>query len=182
MYNRNTKSRRIAVCGIFSALSLTCMLMGSFFPFSDYLAPAISGIFILPVVIEYKLPSGILMYLAISLLSLFVTPRKEIVAVFIFFLGWYPFAKLYFDKLKFKTFLWLIKVVVFNLSLSLAYFFIIIIFPIGEVVSEFEGMSFLFISILIFFANITFIIYDRALTRLLCLYFNVWRKKIMDIK
>ncbi len=179
MNNKNLKSRRIALCGMFSALSLTCMLMGSFLPFSAYLAPAISGIFILPVVIEYKLRTGVMMFFAVSLLSVFLTPNKEMVAVFIFLLGWYPIVKLQLDKIKSKPLMWVVKMVAFNISTALAYFFILVIFPVGEVIAEYESMSTVFIFILAAGANLTFIIYDRALNRLIGFYLFVWRKKIM---
>ncbi len=181
MNNRNFKTKRIAVCGIFSALSLACMLMGSIFPFSSYVAPAISGILILPVVLEFKLHTGGLMFAAIALLSLFIAPNKESVALFIAILGWYPFAKLKLDRIRHKIALWALKILIFNACVLLAYAFIILIFPIGAVVSEFEAMSYVFIGILLVMANITFIIYDRALERIVYLYMFFWRKKIMNL-
>ncbi len=180
MNNRNLKSKRIAVCGILSALSLTCMLMGSFFPFSSFLAPAISGILILPVVLEYKLSTGCVMFAAISLLSLFIAPNKESVAIFIAILGWYPFVKLSLDKLKYKVLLWVLKITIFNTCVALVYLFIIVIFPIGAVVAEFESMSFYFVMILVIVANITFVIYDKALERVVFMYMHFWRKRIFS--
>ncbi|MEG1744947.1 MAG: hypothetical protein RR215_05110, partial [Ruthenibacterium sp.] len=93
MQRRNNESRKLALCGMFAALSLTCMLLGSILPFSTFLAPGISGILILPIVIEFGSGAGLTLYAGISLLSFFMVPDKEMGLIFIFLLGWYPVVK-----------------------------------------------------------------------------------------
>ncbi len=179
-HNRNKSSKLIAVCGIFSALSFVSLLFGNFIPLSTYLAPAISGIFIFPIAYEYNTKAAILIYTAVSILSVFLIPGKETVVLFIFILGWYPFAKLLLDKISNKIFQFTIKVVIFNIAVFCAYALIIFIFPITEVVSQFSNQGLLLILGFILAGNITFIIYDKALFRMYGVYIYNFRKRIFN--
>ena len=49
---REASSRRIALGGVFGALSLVILLMGSVFPAATFVAPAIAGLAIVPVAVE----------------------------------------------------------------------------------------------------------------------------------
>ena len=73
---KNTK--RIALCGMFGALSVTIMLLGSLIPFATYMCPAIAAFFILPIVYEYKEKTSFMLYLAVSILSLILVAEKEL--------------------------------------------------------------------------------------------------------
>lgn len=179
MQSQRGKSRKLALCGMFAAVSLVCMLMGSVLPFSTFLAPAISGILILPVVLEFGSGAGLLLYAATALLSFFMAPDKEMSLIFIFLLGWYPIAKLKLDKLRSKIIQWCAKFTLFNISVLTMYAIILFLFPIPGVAAEFEQMGLWFALGLLLAGNVTFLIYDTALSRFLGLYLNVWRPKLM---
>ena len=181
MQNRKNTSRRVALCGIFGGFAVACMLLGSVLPFSTFLAPAISGALILPVAVEFGPGSGVLLYAAISLLSFFTVPDKEMALIFIFCLGWYPVAKLRLDKIRSKVVQWSTKFVLFNISIVGMYAIILFLFPIASVVAEYKEAGLLFSALLLLGGNVTFAIYDVALSRFLGLYLNVWRPRLMRL-
>lgn len=90
---RNQASRRMALCGITAALMIVVMMMGSLLPFSTYSTPALAGVLSIPIIWEMGPKMGGLVYLAVSLLSIFMAPDKEAVFLFVFLLGWYPIVR-----------------------------------------------------------------------------------------
>ncbi len=179
MNNKNLKSKKISLCGVFGALSLTIMLFGSILPFSSYLSPALSGLLLIPIANEYNKRTAFIMFFAICLLSFFIVPDKEAAFLFIAFLGWYPILKASFDKIRFKFLRYILKFVIFNASVAIMYYFIIFLFPIDAVVASFNGLQYYFIVILIVMANITFFIYDISIIRLTYIYKNIFSKFII---
>ncbi|MDD3429442.1 MAG: hypothetical protein PHG02_05505 [Oscillospiraceae bacterium] len=174
-----SSTRTVATCGVMGALSAAIMFIGGILPLATYTAPAISGIFLLPVALELGLRSGFMMYAVVSLLSLFVVADKEMALTFIFFLGFYPLLKQIFDKIDKKTLRIVIKLVVFNVCIFSMYSLILYVFPIGIVVNEFAEYAPWFLILLVVLANITFVIYDMALTRITWLYLKKYRSRIM---
>lgn len=77
MQKRSSESRKIALSGVFGSLAAVLMLMGGILPLATYVAPALAGILIVPVAIEFGIKTGYVLYAVIGLLSLFVVPDKE---------------------------------------------------------------------------------------------------------
>ncbi len=176
MNKNRLKSKKIALSGVFGALSLTIMLFGSILPLSSYLAPALSGCLLIPITCEFNKRSAFVLFIAISALSIFIVPDKECAFLFLAFLGWYPILKNSFDSIKNKILKCAIKFLVFNISIALMYYFVLFIFPIDAIVSSFNGLQYYFFAILIVMANITFFIYDISLKRLIFTYTHFWSK------
>ena len=122
-----------------------------------------------------------LLYAAIALLSFFVVPDKEMSLVFVFLLGWYPVAKLRLDKLRLRVVQWCTKFALFNISIVFMYAIILFLFPIASVVAEYEEAGLAFAGVLLLAGNVTFVIYDFALSRFLGMYLNLWRPKLMKL-
>ena len=74
---RNRPSFRVAFCGVLAALMIVIMLLGTMIPATEYLCPAVAGVLIIPVVWEFGGKTGALLYLAVALLSLILSPNKE---------------------------------------------------------------------------------------------------------
>ena len=53
MQKRSSESRKIALSGVFGSLAAVLMLMGGILPLATYVAPALAGILIVPVAIEF---------------------------------------------------------------------------------------------------------------------------------
>ncbi len=179
--NRKNQSSRIALCGILGALAVVVMLMGGVIPFATFVAPAIAGLLIVPIAIEYGLKPGALLYAAISMLALFMAPDKEMALVFVFFLGYYPLAKAKLDQIKSKVVQWSTKFALFNISILTMYSIIVFVFPIAYIVAELEESGLPFLGLLLLMGNATFVIYDIALSRMIGLYLIKFRARFFKL-
>ena len=62
MQKRSSESRKIALSGVFGSLAAVLMLMGGILPLATYVAPALAGILIVPVAIEFGIKTGYVLY------------------------------------------------------------------------------------------------------------------------
>lgn len=174
-------SAKIALSGIFGALAITVMLMGSIIPFSTFAAPALAGILIVPVAIEFGTSTGVLLYVAISILALFIAPDKEMAMMFVFFMGYYPLLKATLDKVHMKVLQLLLKLLVFNVAVIAMYGILIFLFRVDYIVAEFGESGTFFLILLLLLGNVTFVIYDVALTRTHALYLKKIRPRFIKM-
>ena len=163
-------SARLALGGVFGALALAVMLLGSVLPAATIAAPAFAGILIVFVAIEWGMKTGYLLYGAIGILSLMVVPDKEMALLFVFFLGYYPLAKARIERLRRRGAQWAVKIALFNGAVLLAYGLILFVFPLPEVREEFAAMGWAFAAALLALGNVTFALYDVAVARTVGLY------------
>lgn len=177
--HRKSESRRVAVGGVFGALALALMLAGGFLPLATFAAPAFAGLLIVPVAIEFGVKTGVLVYAAIGLLALVLAADKEMALIFIFFLGFYPLAKIGLEKLGRPAVRWACKFALFNACVLSMYTIILFVFPLPAVTAEFEEMGRTLVFLLLVLANITFFIYDKAIERLTALYCCNIRSKLL---
>ena len=175
---REASSRRIALGGVFGALSLDTLLMGTAFPAATFVAPAIAGLAIVPVAVEYGIRSGAAVYGAVALLALFVVPDKEMSMFFIFLLGHYPLAKVFLERIRNKALRLAAKLAVFNVSVFIVYGLLLVLFPVAALVEEFADTGNAFLGILLIVGNITFLIYDMAVKRLVAYYCAALRPRL----
>ena len=112
------KTYKLALCGIVSALSVGLMLCTGLFPFGTFLLPAVAGVLLVVVVIEYSTLWGVLTYAAVGILALITAPDREAAAVFVLFFGYYPVLKGQLERIKNRVAEWVVKYVVFNLALA----------------------------------------------------------------
>lgn len=181
MRGRHDESRRIALAGVFGALSLTLMLMGGILPLATFAAPAIAGILIMPVAIEFGRKTGWLLYAAIGLLSLLLVSDREMSLIFLFFFGFYPLLKTNIERLHTRTARFAAKFAVFNLCVVGMYALILLVFPIPAVNAEFAEMGLGLAGVMLVLGNITFAIYDAAVARLVSLYCSRLRPRLMKM-
>ena len=111
-------------------------------------------------------------------LTVFITPNKEAAMLFIVFLGYYPIAKSSIEHLKNHIAEWAVKLLLFNAACVAGYAVIIRLFGMTELLQD-MSMGFAW-GIYVFWAlaNVTFVIYDFALTRLIYLYCNAIRPRL----
>ena len=171
-------SFRIALGGILSALSLTFMFLGGVFPFAEYVGPALASICVLIFREEYGVKSSVIMYIAVSLLSLLISPSLESTLLFIAFLGWYPIVKNLIET-KVKGFLsFAVKVLAVNASVLSLYYVLLNILKLPSIEEDLTGGPWLIAALIILY-NITFIFYDRLLTVVSYFYRNLLRNKLI---
>lgn len=168
----NRKTYYIAVGGLASALSMVILFLTGIVPASEIALPAIAGILLIPVVIEAGPRWALLIFVSVSLLAFFFCPNKSAALFYIVFFGHYPIVKRYIEMLPTKLLRWVLKYAVFDVCVGAALAFT---FWLGGLPKEFNSTAYIVFSIVIF--NITFLIYDFALTRMIVFYFYKIRKK-----
>lgn len=159
------------------ALSVVAMLL-SYFPYLTYTVPAVTGLFMMVLVIELDKKWAILAYIASSLIILFIAePESKLLYVCLF--GYYPILKSVIERIN-KLFIeWLLKIIVFNASVLVAYLLFSKVFNIS--LDDFNEFGRIGIYIFMLIANITFVLYDIAISRMAMLYMRVLHNKIEKI-
>ncbi|MEG0615608.1 MAG: hypothetical protein RR540_07615 [Oscillospiraceae bacterium] len=172
-------SYKIALGGVIASLALLLMFMTGFGPFFTYICPAFAGCLLTMIVIEISPKWAFVTYAAISILSIFTTPDKEATIIFIFLLGYYPIAKSLIERMKKPIIQWIIKFGVFNVSVISAYWLIINVFGMGQILEDLGDWGKYGIWIFLAFANVVFVVYDIFLTTYVAFYIKWFRPNIL---
>lgn len=162
-------TRRITACAVCAALGIVIMTLGSIVEVLDLSTAALASMILIFAVIEIGGPWPWLTYAATGLLSLLL-PLKT-AAIFYILAGYYPLVKEKLERIRSRVLTWIIKLLGFNAVLIICY---IIVKHILLLPDTFDGLSWLAIPI----ANITFILYDIALTRIISYYILILRHKL----
>ncbi len=96
----------------------------------------------------------------------FVVPDKQAAMIFVF-LGYYPVVKDYLDHhMKSKVLQWVIKFIIFNLSILAAYGLMIYVFQMPDVMTDMGSLGRFTGLVTLLAGNIVFIVFELALTRI----------------
>lgn len=151
---------KVAMCGICSALSVLVLFLGGIMTVFAYVAPMVTGIIMILLVSTFGYKSAWTTYIATSLLSFFLVPDKECMLMYVCFFGYYTIVREYLSKIKQSWISWIIKFLLFNISLVLANVILFYVFGIPFLaVDESKWLILLFALVM----NILFIIYERLL-------------------
>lgn len=162
------KTKKLAFSGILVALCVVILFLGSFFTTIDLTLAALAGIILILAVIEMGDKWAWCIFAAASILAWLLIPSKLVVCFFICFTGWYPIAKRSFERL--HPFLaWCVKISAFNV-------FMTVILLISKFVLRLPDTDLEFGYALYALGNVTFIVYDIALSKVILLYVVKLRK------
>ena len=166
--NKNTK--KIALSAILSAAGVILLMFGSIIEVLDLSAAAFAGFIIVIAVIEIRGKYPVLIYFAVSLISILILPNKLPAIFFIMFAGIYPIFKARFERFH-PAVAWVLKFSMFNVILWLLIFFIRLLTS-RELINLREDIDFLnnFEIIVFLVANFTFLLYDIAMTKVINIY------------
>ena len=153
-------SKKVAFSGVITALCIALMFSSAIIPILSYTLPAVCGLILLITSLAVGEKYAYVSYVAVSILSLFFVPDKECMLLFISFFGYYPILKKRIEKIKIKSIMYLIKLVIFNVSFILTQILLIKIFGI-MIFDEFDSKW--VIIVLMIFINIFFIVFDKVL-------------------
>lgn len=163
-------SYRVALGGIVSSLCLLCMFLAGIMPMFYLILPMIAGILLMIIAEEVNLSWAWLTYIAVGILSLFVTADKEAALVFIMIFGHFPIIRLHLEKIKLKILRWLIKLAIFN-ACAVSFFYVTVyIFGIREMLEEMNEYGRYGAVILLVLCNIIFVLYDLNLYLMYSIY------------
>ncbi len=170
----NNKTQKLALAAVLSALCFIILLLGSVITVLDLSCAAAASLVIIFCVIELGGYYPYLVWLVVSFISLLMLPDKFGALVFALFCGIYPILKSYIERLP-KVAGWVIKIALFNIVLTgiIAASRFILGIPTEEI-----DFSLIVYGV----CNITFFLYDIAVTRLISLYLFKLRHRFKFIK
>ena len=162
------RTKKLAFSAIVTALCVVFLYVGALFDVLDLSAAALASICVLWVMVEFGARWALAVYAAASLLALLMLPVKLPAVLFAGLFGYYPPLKALYEQKLHGMFVWVAKVVTLNVAVF------VMILLVRYVAAE----ALWFELLLLVTANVVFVIYDIALTRLMRAYVLVWRKKL----
>lgn len=167
---KNTKN--ITFSAIMSALAAVIMLM-AYFPYFTYAVPALAGLCVMVVLIEYGIKWSVLTYFCSAILN-FLVAETESKIIYIAFFGFYPILKCIIEKLRMAVFEWILKLLTFNFCVVVLF---LVFSQLGLITFEDRGI-FLFSLVLLLLGNVVFVVYDFAISRLAQFYIYKFHPKV----
>lgn len=163
-------SYRVALGGIVSALCLVTMFLAGVLPALYLLLPGIAGILLMIIAAEVNTGWAFLTYLAVGLLSMFITFDKEAALIFIMFFGHYPILRFYIQKINIKPIRLAVKLLLFNICIIAFFYVTVYIFGLKEMLEEFDDLGKYGAYIMLGISNLVFLFYDFDLNYMYRLY------------
>ena len=167
---RSERTRAIAVCAMLAAIGVVVLYLGSLIDVLDISMAVIASLFAVVAVIEYGGVAPWAVFAVTAIVSLIILPNKAPALMYAAFLGFYPIVKEKLEKIRSKIASWVLKEIIFNVCL------VVMMAAAKHFLIPLDNM---FVFEIIFFglANVTFVVYDIALTRLISTYLFSIRKK-----
>jgi hypothetical protein len=114
----STGTKRVAFTAMLCALSVIVLYLSSILPTLRLALIAIAGILPAAAVIRFGLPSGFILYAAVSILAAILLPSKGSAILYIFIFGHYPMIKNLIERLRRLWLEWVLKLALFNILLT----------------------------------------------------------------
>lgn len=170
------KTLKLSLSSLMAAFCTTIMLSTGLITIGTYALPAIAGAFCVPIVIEINKKWAVATYVVTSLLSILIVADKEAVIIFTLFFGYYPILKATIEKIKNKWLILFLKLLVFNVSIIFYYILTVNLLGLPDDTFVIFGVSVpLFFLVM---GNITFLLYDYAVSRFIQIYVFKLHSKI----
>lgn len=172
--SKNT-SYKVAVGGVVSALCLALMFMTGVFPLLSMAIPIYAGALMIVVTKEVSTSWAFAAYMAVSILSVFITPDKEAATLFIIFFGYYPIIFPKIDRLHFRPLRGLIKLGIFNSAIVVWYKVITFVFGMYDLMRDFAFLGSFALPVIFVVINLVFLLYDYTIRAVENVYVNWFR-------
>lgn len=173
MRESTRKVRKIALSAMFTALGVVILCIGSVFDALDLTMAALASFCVVLAMIELGGREALLIYLATSVLALIIAPQKFIAAEYVLFAGCYPLIKSLAERLKLLL-SWVVKLIFANISLTL-------LIIAGKLLFSLPIESGWVIAATYLLVNVTVVIFDIALTRLITFYYMHLRPRFASL-
>lgn len=177
-----SQASKTAIGGMTVALSVI-LLIPTALDIFVYALPAIAGFLTLFCVIELGKSWAFGVYFATALLSVLLVPNKEAAVMYTAFFGYYAIVKALLENSHIPRVVeYLLKFLVFNVSVILAYLVLIHVFgmPLDDVLGI-DGdvwWSKYALPVMLVLGNVVFLAFDFALTRMAMVYLKVLQPKL----
>jgi hypothetical protein len=161
----------MAVSSVLSALGVVMLYLGSMVEVLDISMAVIASLICVFAVIEYGRGYPWLIFSVTAILSLLLLPNKTPAVMYAAFFGFYPIIKEKLERLP-RVISWLLKEIIFNVAFAIMVILVMFVFTIGEVAIDLP-----YILGIVLLGELTFVLYDVAMTRLISLYIFKLRKR-----
>ena len=163
-----SKSGKIALGGLLTALGVVLMFLTGLIPIGTYALPAIAGVLLIVAVIEIGAKWAWMIYAAVAVLSLLFAAEKEAALLFVLFFGYYPVLKSFLERISNKVLSWISKFAVFNVAVVACFFLAVNFLQLPE--DSFTVFGIYLPWVFLILGNAVFLIYDIALSGLVATY------------
>ena len=163
-----SKSGKIALGGLLTALGVVLMFLTGLIPIGTYALPAIAGVLLIVAVIEIGAKWAWMIYAAVAVLSLLLAADKEAALLFVLFFGYYPVLKSFLERISNKVLSWISKFAVFNVAVVACFFLAVNFLQLPE--DSFTVFGIYLPWVFLILGNAVFLIYDIALSGLVATY------------
>ena len=167
------KSKRMALCGLLTALAVVCMVLSGAIGIGTYVGPVLAMVVLLPVLEEYGTKIAAVSYVAAAILALLLVPELELALVYAA-LGWYPLLRPHLDRIPRRPLRLVIKASLFTAVILLLYGLLLRAFGMT---TDLLDAAPLFNLILLIMGVCTLLITDLALARLTFLWHKQFRRR-----
>lgn len=159
-----SKTSKVALCGVIAALSVVVLFLTGVVPVATIALPAVAGCFLIAVVAETDVRSGVAVYAIVSVLAALLVPDREATLFYIVFFGYYPALYGTLSRIRNSVARWAAKLLVFNAAAVLEA--LLAVWLLGIPLAEMLP----FIPVFLLLMNAVFILYDLALNGLIVFY------------
>ena len=156
-----SKSGKIALGGLLTALGVVLMFLTGLIPIGTYALPAIAGVLLIVAVIEIGAKWAWMIYAAVAVLSLLFAADKEAALLFVLFFGYYPVLKSFLERISNKVLSWISKFAVFNVAVVACFFLAVNFLQLPE--DSFTVFGIYLPWVFLILGNAVFLIYDCLL-------------------
>lgn len=153
-------SYRIALGGIIASLCMLCMFLTGVIPMFYLLLPMAASGLIYTMALETSTYWGFLTYVAVGVLSIFITPNKDAALVFLLFFGYYPLLRPKMDKSRLRFFSFLLRLALFNAAVLVFFWGSVYLLGADELLESLGDYGKYGGWILLGIANLMFLSYD----------------------
>lgn len=116
-----TKSKKISLGAIITVISVILMYATTVLPTAKIFLLSLSSFLIAILIIESGKSTAMLSFISTSIIGFVLLPNKLLLIPFVSFLGYYPIAKLYIERINNLLVEWILKLILFNISAYLNY-------------------------------------------------------------
>lgn len=174
---RSKQTKLLVLTALLAALSVVILSIGSFIEVLDLTSAMLASLLIVIAVIEGGKLRATLTYFTAALLGFILLPVK-LPALIYSLAGYYPVVKAFIEKIKNRVIGTVLKLLFFNLMLTLFLIFVRLFVPTFEIFPELELGKVLPYAIAYGVGNLTFVLYDVLLTKVIVLYIFRIRHKL----
>lgn len=171
-------SYQVALGGTLASFCLLALFITGVLPMFYLLMPMLCSVLVMVMAAATSSYWACIMYLAVGVLSLFITPNKDASLIFILFFGHYPLLRPFFNRIHPMFLRVLIKLVIFNVCIGCYLALIIALFGLDTFLESTGDFGKYSIAVLLCMMNVMFLCFDFSLGNAIQLYYKKMQPKL----